>query len=40
MFGIEDTYGELDVVDACAEDGAAQLESEPEKAFKQVEGSQ
>ena len=40
MFGMEDTYEGVDVVDACADDAAAQLESEAEKDFKQVEGSQ
>ena len=40
MFGMEDTYEGVDVVDACTEDAVAQLESEPEKAFKQVGGSQ
>ncbi len=40
MFGMEDVYEGVEVVGACAEDAAAQLESKPEKAFKQVEGSQ
>ena len=40
MFGMEDVYEGADVVDACPEDAAAQLEFKPEKAFKHVEGSQ
>ena len=40
MFGMEDVYERADVVVACAEDAVAQLEFRPEKASKQVEGSQ
>ena len=40
MFGMDDVYEGVDIVVACAEDAVTQLEFEPEKAFKQVEGSQ